>query len=58
MSFLPFELMADMWFDQEKLDVPLMINGNAINNVTAVKYLGVILTSGRVGSLFLEKSRW
>ena len=26
-------------------DVPLMINGNAINNVTAVKYLGVILTS-------------
>ena len=26
-------------------DVPLMINGNAINNVIAVKYLGAILTS-------------
>ena len=47
--FLNFLKCYHLLFSRKRLptlpDVPLMINGNAINNATAVKYLGVILTS-------------
>jgi len=55
MSFLSFGLMAEMWFDQEKLDVRM-----TPRHLTAATFfiafpLIIRGTSGRVGSLFLEK---
>ena len=57
MSFLAFGLMAEMWFDQEKLDVRM--TPRYLTAVTLFIAFPLIVrgTSGRVGSLFLEKSR-
>ena len=48
MSFLAFELMVEMWFDQEKLDVRYL---TAVTLFIAFP----LIIRGRVGSLFLEK---
>ena len=56
MSFLAFEQMAEMWFDQEMSEDRM--TPRYLVSVTLFYNISIDGTFGSIGSLFLEKSRW